>query len=107
MLMFYLGLAIIGTIIPYVAFVPWFLQNDVVNLQFLIEAIANPISIFAWLHIIVAAAALLGFIVYDGQKNQVKWRFVAIAGTLSIGVSCGLPLYLYFREKAQRLGRTK
>jgi hypothetical protein len=103
MLMFYLGLAIIGTIVPYAAFIPWLLQNGVDITQFFIEAIANPISIFAWLDVIIAAAALLGFIVHDGEKNQVKWRFVAIAGTLSVGVSCGLPLYLYLREKQRRI----
>ncbi len=99
MLMFYLGLAIIGTIVPYAAFIPWLLQNGVDITQFFIEVIANPISLFAWLDVIIAAVALLGFIVHDGEKHQVKWRFVAIAGTLSVGVSCGLPLYLYFREK--------
>ena len=99
MLMFYLGLAIIGTLIPYAAFVPWLLQNGLDLPQFYIEAMANPISIFAWLDVIAAAITLLGFIVHDGQKNQVKWRFIAIVGTLSVGVSCGLPLYLYLRER--------
>jgi phosphoglycerol transferase MdoB-like AlkP superfamily enzyme len=96
---FYLGLAIIGTLIPYAAFVPWLLQNGVGIPQFLFEAMANPISIFAWLDVILAAIALIGFIIHDGQKNQVKWRFIAIVGTLSVGVSCGLPLYLYLRER--------
>jgi hypothetical protein len=99
MLLFYLVLAIIGALIPYAAFVPWLLQNGVDIPQFYIEAIANPISIFAWLDVMVAAITLLVFIAHDGQKNQVKWRFIAIVGTLSVGVSCGLPLYLYLRER--------
>lgn len=99
MKMFYLGLAIIGLIIPYAAFVPWLVQNGVDIPLFIIEAMANPISIFAWLDVIVAAVALLVFIIHDGQKNKVKWRFIAIVGTLSVGVSCGFPLYLYLREK--------
>lgn len=41
MLMFYLGLAIIGTLIPYAAFVPWLLQNGLDLPQFYIEAMAN------------------------------------------------------------------
>ena len=89
---FYLVLAIIGTLIPYAAFIPWLLQNGIDIPQFFIEAIANPISIFAWLDVIVAAIVLLVFIVHDGQKNRVKCRFIAIVGTLSVGVSCGLPL---------------
>ncbi len=63
------------------------------------EAVANPISIFAWLDVLVAAVALLGFIVVDGQRHQVKYRYFAVLGTLSIGVSFGLPLYLYLKEK--------
>lgn len=105
MLMFYLALAIIGTILPYGAFIPWLLQNGIDIQQFLMEAIVNPISIFAWLDVVLAAITLLGFIVHDGERHQVKWRFVAIAGTLSVGVSCGLPLYLYLREKQRRIGK--
>lgn len=99
MAIFYLGLAIIGILIPYAAFVPWLLQNGVDIPQFFSDMMANPISIFAWLDVVVAAIALIGFIIHDGQKNQVKWRFIAIVGTLGVGVSCGLPLYLYLRER--------
>ena len=51
---FYLGLAIIGTLIPYAAFVPWLLQNGVDIPQFFSD---NPISIFAWLDVVVAPIA--------------------------------------------------
>ncbi|NVK72655.1 hypothetical protein C0J08_04980 [Marinomonas sp. CT5] len=102
MVMFYLVLAILGTLIPYGAFVPWLMQNGIDIPQFFTEMMANPISIFAWLDVFVAAITLLGFILHDGQKNQVKWRYIAIVGTLSVGVSCGLPLYLYLRERQTR-----
>ncbi|MGO2233832.1 MAG: DUF2834 domain-containing protein [Marinomonas sp.] len=99
MIIFYLVLAILGTFIPYAAFVPWLVQNGFNIPLFFAEMMANPISIFAWLDVFLAAIALLGFILHDGQKNQVKWRFIAIIGALSVGVSCGLPLYLYLRER--------
>ncbi|UTW00516.1 DUF2834 domain-containing protein [Marinomonas rhizomae] len=99
MTMFYLGLAIIGVLVPYAAFVPWLLQNGVDIPQFCAEMMANPISMFAWLDVVVAAITLLVFIIHDGQKKQVRWRFIAIVGTLSVGVSFGLPLYLYLRER--------
>ncbi|MDT9658948.1 DUF2834 domain-containing protein, partial [Vibrio vulnificus] len=43
--------------------------------------------------------ALLGFIVVDGQRHKVKYRYFAVLGTLSVGVSFGLPLYFYLKEK--------
>ncbi|MFT5757245.1 MAG: hypothetical protein ACI9LM_001974 [Alteromonadaceae bacterium] len=101
MLRFYFILTILGVILPYGAFIPWLIENGV-NLSLLFsDAVTNPISIFAWVDVIVSAVALLGFIVVDGKKNSVKGRSFALIGTLTIGVSCGLPLYLYLKEKQE------
>jgi hypothetical protein len=99
MIRFYLILTLLGIFLPYGAFVPWLVSNGLDVSLLLSEAAANPISLFAWLDVLVAAVALLGFIVVDGQRHEVKYRYVAILGTLSVGVSFGLPLYLYFKEK--------
>ncbi|MCB1757528.1 MAG: DUF2834 domain-containing protein [Gammaproteobacteria bacterium] len=96
---FYLVLTLLGIALPYAAFLPWLLDNGP-DLPALLNAVtANPISIFAWLDVLVSAIALIGFILVDGQRNQVANRIWAIVGTLTVGVSCGLPLYLYLREK--------
>lgn len=99
MVKFYLVLTLLGILLPYGAFIPWLATNGLDIGLLLSEAVANPISIFAWLDVLVAAVALLGFIVVDGQRHQVKYRYLAVLGTLSIGVSFGLPLYLYLKEK--------
>jgi hypothetical protein len=99
MVRFYLVLTLLGIFLPYGAFVPWLVSNGLDIGLLLSEAAANPISLFAWLDVLVAAVALLGFIVVDGQRYEVKYRYVAILGTLSVGVSFGLPLYLYLKEK--------
>ncbi|MDW6005005.1 DUF2834 domain-containing protein [Vibrio mangrovi] len=96
---FYLILTIVGVLAPYGAFVPWLVNHGLDLPLLLTEASANPISLFAWLDVVIAALALLGFIIADGQKNHVKGRGIAIVGTLVVGVSCGLPLYLYLKEK--------
>ncbi|HCE3705901.1 TPA: DUF2834 domain-containing protein [Vibrio parahaemolyticus] len=99
MVRFYLVLSVLGVLLPYGAFIPWIATNGLdIGLLFS-EAVANPISIFAWLDVLVAAIVLLGFIVVDGQRHKVKYRYFAVFGTLSVGVSFGLPLYLYFKEK--------
>ena len=99
MINFYLVLTFLGILLPYGAFIPWLINNGLdIGLLFN-EATANPISILAWLDVIVAAVALLGFILVDGQRHQVKYRYFAVMATLSVGVSFGLPMYLYFKEK--------
>ncbi|WP_172564178.1 DUF2834 domain-containing protein [Vibrio navarrensis] len=96
MVRFYLVLTLLGILLPYGAFVPWLVSNGLdIGLLFR-EAVAGPISIFAWLDVLVAAIALLGFIVVDGQRHKVKYRYFAV---LAVGVSFGLPLYLYLKEK--------
>ncbi|WP_295891775.1 DUF2834 domain-containing protein [uncultured Vibrio sp.] len=99
MVRFYLVLTLLGLLLPYGAFVPWLVANGLDIGLLISEAVVNPISQFAWLDVLVAAIALLGFIVVDGRKHQIKYRYFAILGTLSVGVSFGLPLYLYLKEK--------
>ena len=99
MIRFYLVLTLLGVFLPYGAFVPWLIDNGLDVGLFFSEAVENPISIFAWLDVLVSAVALLGFVVVDGHRCQVKYRYFAVLGTLSVGVSFGLPLYLYFKER--------
>ncbi|TMP77489.1 hypothetical protein CWB73_19755 [Pseudoalteromonas phenolica] len=94
----YLLLAILGALLPYGALLPWLFENGL-NLQLLWQAItANNISVLAWLDVVIAAVALICFIVTNSKKHQVKGAAFAIVATLSIGVACGLPLYLYLKE---------
>ena len=95
----YLLLTILGIVLPYGALVPWLLTNGV-DVELLVEhATANPISVLAWLDVIIAAIALLAFIISDSRVNKVKGALYAIIGTLTVGVSFGLPLYLYLRQR--------
>ncbi|MDP2560916.1 DUF2834 domain-containing protein [Psychrobium sp. 1_MG-2023] len=99
MLRFYLVLTLLGILLPYGAFVPWLVSNGLDISLLFNDATTNSISVFAWLDVLVAAVALLGFIVVDGHKNKVSYRYFAVLGTLCVGVSFGLPLYLYLKEK--------
>lgn len=99
MLRFYLVLTFLGILLPYGALVPWLITNGLdISLLFR-EAVANPISVMAWLDVLVGAIALIGFILVDGHKHKVKFRYFTVLATLTVGVSFGLPMYLYFKEK--------
>jgi hypothetical protein len=95
---FYLVLTVLGILLPYGAFVPWLVTNGADIKLLFSEATANPISIFAWLDVFISAIVLLVFIISDGVRNKVRYWYLPVLGTLLVGVSCGLPLYLYFKE---------
>jgi len=94
----YLALCLLGIIIPYVAFVPWVIENGL-NVSLLVNQIASsPVASFGWLDVIISAVALFVFIYSDTRKRKVQYWWLTIIGTLTVGVSLGLPLYLYLRE---------
>lgn len=99
---FYLVLTLLGTLLPYGALVPWVMTHGIDLPLLLSEAMANPISTVAWLDVLVSAVTLMGFILIDGHRQQIKYRSLALIGTFTVGVSCGLPLYLYLKEKQRR-----
>lgn len=99
MLKLYLFLTVLGAVIPFGAFLPWLMGNGLNLVSFYHSATINPVSIFAWLDVFISAIVLLIYIVVDGRENKIKHNWVAVVATLTIGVSCGLPLYLYFKEK--------
>jgi len=99
MVRFYLILTFLGILLPYGALVPWLITNGLDIGLLLNDAVVNPISIMAWLDVLVGAIALIGFILVDGYRHKVKYRYFAVLGTLSVGVSFGLPMYLYLKEK--------
>ncbi len=97
----YLLLTVLGTVVPYGASYPWFVENGF-NLPLLLtDAFSGPISSFAWLDVVIAAITLVCFIFADAKRHQVGWYPLAVIATFTIGVSAGLPLYLYLRELAK------
>lgn len=63
------------------------------------EAASTRIGAFAWLDVLVAALVLLGFIVAEGRRLAMRAWWLPVAGTCLVGVSFGLPLFLWLRER--------
>lgn len=101
---FYGVLALLGTILPYSQFIPWVYEQGFDIRQFIYEAGQSQISGFAWMDILVASAVLIGFILYEGRKKQMKHLWLPVIATVTVGVSLGLPLFLLLREiKKERM----
>ncbi len=95
----YLFLAILGFVLPLSQFVLW-LSAFGLDIPLLIESIVeDKLSLFAWLDVIVSAVVLIGFILYEGKKLAMTKLWIPIAATLCVGVSFGLPLFLFLREE--------
>ena len=94
----YLALFIIGTIVPYIAFVPWVIDHRLDISRLVEELFANRISAFFGLDVIVSTIVFWVFITWEGKRVGVPLCPPIIA-SLTIGVSSALPLFLFLRER--------
>ena len=96
----YLGLCVAGTILPCWQFLPFVRDHGLDVPLFLEQLFANPVSGFFGLDVIVSSVVLWVFVLAEGRRLRVKHLWAPIAGNLLVGVSLGLPLFLYQREIA-------
>ncbi|MNV22300.1 hypothetical protein D3C71_1132660 [compost metagenome] len=95
---FYGVLSFLGLVLPYSQFIPWVVRNGL-DLTLLFEAITSSrIGAFAWMDVLVTAIVLMGFILLEGTRKKMKYLWLPIAGTLLVGPSLGLPLFLFLRQ---------
>lgn len=95
----YLALAVVGTVLPYSAFLPFLQEHGLDVGLFVDQLFANRISAFFGWDVIVSSVVLWLFVITDGRRLSMKRLWIPIVGNLMVGVSLGLPLFLYMREK--------
>ena len=95
---FYLLLCVAGTILPYWFFIQ-FLREQGLHVRLLVEQLfANSISSFFGVDVIVSTICLWLCVYFEGRRARVKNLWAPIIASLLVGVSLGLPLFLYLRE---------
>ena len=95
----YLILAIIGAIVPMYYFVSWFEEHGY-DLGAMVEAWnVNDATTGLTYDLTIAAVALLVWVIAETVRNGRWLNLIAIPATFCIGVSCGLPLYLWLRTR--------
>ena len=95
----YLIFAVLGLILPYSQFIPWIAEHHALNMSiFLRDLFANRISAFFAMDVVVSAVVLISFIQTEGKRLQMRLLWLPTLGTLLVGVSFGLPLFLYLRQ---------
>ena len=95
----YLALAIVGALLPYSFFVPWLLEHGL-NMRLMVtELFSTQMGAFFGCDVLVSAVAVLSFIRRDGAARDVSFTWIPMVATCLVGVSCGLPLFLFLRER--------
>jgi hypothetical protein len=99
----YLGLCVIGTLLPYSKFLPFVREHGMDAHAFIAQLFATRIgAFFAW-DVIVSSVVLWVMVGVEGRRAGISHRWVPIAANLLVGVSLGLPLFLYLRETRREL----
>jgi len=96
---FYLVFCLLGLLLPYSQLIPRIMEHRPPNMEpFIHDLFANRISAFFAMDVIVSAVVLFIFIKAEARKAGVTLLWLPIVGTLLVGVSFGLPLFLYLRQ---------
>ena len=91
------ALAVWGAIHPMYYFVQWFQANGY-DIMAMVDAWhANTASSGLVWDLTIAAIALTVWVIYETLQTRQFIRLIAIPATFCIGVSCGLPLYIFIR----------
>jgi hypothetical protein len=93
----FLALAVWGSIHPMAYFIGWFNENGY-DLMAMVDAwhVNAATSGLVW-DLTIAAVALTVWVIYEAVTRRHWVALNAIPATFCIGVSCGLPLYLFLR----------
>jgi hypothetical protein len=94
----YLVFCLLGTLLPSSQFVPWLLAHGLDVPLFFQELFATRIGGFFGMDVFVSAAVLWTLVVLEGRRLGVRHLWAPVVATLAVGVSLGLPLFLYLRQ---------
>jgi hypothetical protein len=95
----YLALCVPGTVLPYSLFIP-FLREHGLSFRLIFQQLfSNWVSGSFGMDVIVSSIVLWVFVFIEGRRAGVKHLWAPIVANLAVGLSLGLPLFLYMRER--------
>ena len=101
----YLILCALGVLLPYWQFAPWLIEHGPDLPLFFGQLFENRVGAFFGMDVFVSAAALLVFAASEVRRGGVRAVWPVALAVLAVGVSLGLPLLLYLRERrSERAG---
>jgi len=90
---------ILGVILPYSQFLPWFLENGY-NFPLMFEESFFQSKLVSGLNFDLTLTAILlsGLIFYEHKVLTLKWTWIIFVAIWMVGVCLGFPLYLIRKE---------
>ena len=95
----YLVLCALGVALPYWQVAPWLWEHGLDLPLFFAQLFENRVGAFFGMDVFVSAAALLVFASVEGRRTRVRGLWPVALAVACVGVSLGLPLLLYLRER--------
>ena len=95
----YVGLCLLGVALPYAQFLPWLLAHGLDVNGFFTELFSTRIGAFFAMDVIASALTLFAFVWVEGRRLAMGGLWLPVAATLAVGVSLGLPLFFYMRQR--------
>jgi hypothetical protein len=94
----YLALAIIGTLAPGIVGAPYLLEHGYNPAHLMPAIFSSPVSAMVGINVIIACITLAILMHTEGRELGIKTGLPILAVTI-VGISSGLPIYLYLRER--------
>ena len=94
----YMTLCVLGALLPYSQLVPWLLQHGLDLPLFFRQLFANEIGGFFGLDVIISSFVLWVFVFSEGRRVGVRHLWLPVLASVVVGLSLGLPLFLYLRQ---------
>ena len=94
----YMALCVVGTILPWAAFLPFLSTHGLDARGLMAQLFGTPVSSFFGWDVIISSLVLWAFVYVEGRRLTMRGLWAPIAANLLVGVSLGLPLFLYMRE---------
>jgi hypothetical protein len=95
----YLMLCVLGVALPYWQLAPWLAEHGLDLRLFFAQLFENRVGAFFGMDVFVSAATLMVFAGVEGRRTGVRGLLLAALAVAAVGVSLGLPLLLYLRER--------
>jgi hypothetical protein len=86
-------------VLPYWQIVPWLTEHGLDLPLFFRELFETRVGAFFGMDVVVSAAALMVFAGSEGRRVGPRAVWLVALAVVAVGVSLGLPLFLYLRER--------
>ncbi len=100
----YLILCALWAALPYWQFAPWLAEHGLDLPLFFGQLFGSRVGAFFGMDVFVSAAALLFFARVEDGRGGRRGLWPAALAAFAVGVSLGLPLFLYLRERGLERG---